>query len=133
MLTVILILVFSDDTSHHEDARIRLSWLHCALCHTWKCQCRYSQRCWYSQVPGYHLLQKVSSQEMSQKLLKDKFLIYSHPAFLFVPHFPNSLKCLYYQQYKIQITLDHLTFYSLALPRFEIFAVILLVMSLSLN
>ena len=64
---------------------------------------------------------------------KDKFLIYSHPAFLFVPHFPNSLKCLYYQQYKIQITLDHLTFYSLALPRFKVFAVILLVMSLSLS
>ena len=84
------------------------------------------------EVHGCHLLQKMSSQWGSQKLVQG---LVSHELslpFCFWPIF-NSMKWPYHQKDVIQITLNHATLSNLALPIFKAFVWNLLNVNLSLN
>ena len=90
---------------------------------TWKC----------IQVVGCHLLQQMSSQWGSQKLLQG---LVSHE-FTAFPSIFNLFKLNelwpYYQKHVNQIILNRTTLWSLALRIFEAFIRILLIVNLSLN
>ena len=86
-----------------------------------------------SEVPGCHLLQQISSQFGSPKLLQE---LVSHELTAYLSIF-NQFKFNepwpYYQKHVNQIILNHTTPESLASQIFEAFVPILLIPNLSLN